>query len=340
MKGLLTLMDILSASGNENAIRNHLIKEIKPYSKNIEVDKFGNIIVHKKGKGTSIMLAAHMDEIGLMIQSISPKGVIYISMIGGIDPISCLNQHVKIKTKKGFIIGVVSTITISDSEEMEKVPTSEELIIDTGLTKKELEKLGISIGTFIEFEQKSTYLGNKDIICGKAADDRVGCYILLELIKKSKTYNTDIYFVFTVQEEIGLYGAKTSIYNIDPEWAIAIDVSSTNDLEENSHIVTRSIGKGPTLTIMDAEFIGNKCLNEHMLSIAKKKKIKIQPEVSQEGTTDALNISLSKGGIPTTVLGVAVRNLHSGISIVHRRDVEDAITVMSELLKNPPKLCL
>tara|TARA_Y100000310_G_scaffold345695_1_gene468434 strand:+ start:16012 stop:17034 length:1023 start_codon:yes stop_codon:yes gene_type:complete len=340
MKELLAMMDILSASGNESSIRNHLMKKIKPYCKDITIDKFGNLIVHKKGKGPSVMLAAHMDEIGLMVQSISDTGVIYITMVGGIDPLACLNQHVRIKANRGCIRGVVSTVAISDGEEAEELPIAEELIIDTGLTKKQLKTKGVDIGTYIEFEQKATYLGSKDIICGKAVDDRVGCYILTELIKKCKNFKTDIYFVFTVQEEVGLYGAKTSIYNINPEWAIAVDVGSANDLEEHSHNITRKLGGGPTLTIMDAELIANKCLNDAIKSIAKGKKLKIQPEVSVEGTTDALNIALSKGGIPTTVLGVPVRNLHTGISVVHRQDIKDCITIMGELLKSPPKICL
>jgi tetrahedral aminopeptidase len=340
MKTLMTMMDLMSASGHENTIRSFLYKEIKKYLKDVQIDKFGNLIAHKKGKGASVMLAAHMDEIGLMVQSISFRGVIYISMIGGIDPLACLNQHVKIKTKNGFIRGVVTTVELSDGEDREEVPLSEELIVDTGLTKQELNKLGIKVGSYLEFEQKTVTLGSKNFICGKAADDRVGCYILLELIKKCKELTGDVYFVFTVQEEVGLYGAKTSVYNINPDWAIAIDVGSANDLEEHNHNITRRLGSGPTLTIMDAELITNKCLNDEIIKIAKKKKVDVQLEVTQDGTTDALNISLAKGGIPTTVLGVAIRNLHSGISIVHKKDVKDAIIILAELLKNPPKICL
>jgi tetrahedral aminopeptidase len=340
MKALMHLMDILSSSGHENAVRSYLYKEVKKYVKDVKIDNFGNLIVHKKGKGSSVMLAAHMDEIGLMVQSISEKGVIFIAMVGGIDPLACLNQQVRIPTKKGMVRGVVSTIAMSDGEESEEAPLPEELIVDTGLSKKELKAKGITVGSFIEFEQKTITLGSKDYICGKAADDRVGCFVLLELIKKSKQFKGEIHFVFTVQEEIGLYGAKTSVYNIQPEWAVAIDVGSANDLEEHAHNITRTLGKGPTLTIMDAELITNKCLNDEIVRIAKKKRLEVQPEVSQDGTTDAANIYFAKGGIPTTVLGVAVRNLHSGISIIHKKDVQDTITILTELLKNPPKICL
>ena len=341
MKELMELMDILSVSGNENAIRSYLVKKIRPHCKNIKVDKFGNLIVHKKGKGPVVMLAAHMDEIGLMVKTISSLGIIHVSMIGGIDPLACLNQTVVIPTKgKKAIRGVVTTVAISHGEEHEELPIMEDLIVDTGLNKKELNKLGIKIGSFIQFEQKSHFLGSKDFIAGKAADDRVGCYMLLELIKKVKKTNSNIYFVFTVQEELGLYGARTSIYNINPEWALAIDVTGASDIGEDWHERTQLLGKGPTLTIKDADLISNPCLNDTIRDIAKKKKLPLQLEVTDSGTTDALDISLSKGGVPTTVMGVPVRNLHSGISIVHAKDVNNAITIIGELLKKPPQICL
>ena len=338
----MQLMDVLATSGNEAAVRSYILHQARKFCKDIKVDKFGNLIIHKKGKkGTTVMLVAHMDEIGLIIKSVSNLGIMRVAPIGGIDPIACINNKVLIPTKnKERIRGIVTTVAMSDGEEMEEIPLMSDLIIDTGLNKKELKKLGVEIGTFLEFEQQSCYLGSKKYIMGKAADDRVGCHILLELIKKCQKYDTDIYFVFTVQEEVGLYGAKTSVYNINPEWALAIDVTSANDIGEDWHEGTQCLGKGPTLTIMDAELIGNPCLNNNIRNLAKKKNVPLQLEVTEAGTTDALDISLSKGGIPTTVLGVPIRNLHSGISIVHTDDVNNAIKILSELLKSPPKICL
>ena len=337
MKELLELMNIVSASGHESAIRSHLMKKIKPFGTDMKVDKFGNLIVHKKGKGPSIMLVAHMDEVGLMVKSINVDGTIKVSPIGGIEPLACLNQKVLIPIKnKKQIMGIVSTIKLSTGESITEIPKRDDLFIDTGLGKEELKKLGIDVGTYIEFEKRAHYLGSQDYIMGKAADDRVGCYILIELIKKAKKIPSDIYFVFTVQEEVGLYGARTSVYNLNPQWALVIDVLDANDLAEDK---TRSLGKGPLLSIMDAQTLSNTCLNETMKKIAKRKNIPLQLGVSDFGTTDALYISLSKGGIPTTVLGVAVRNVHSGIGIVNRKDIESAIILILDLLKNPPKIC-
>ncbi len=341
MRELLEMMDILSASGHESAIRDYLMKKIKPHYKDVQADKFGNLIVHKKGKGPSVMLVAHMDEIGLMVKNVSDRGVIKISMIGGIEPLACVNQRVVIPTKTGKPIrGIITTIPLSDGEEIEELPKAEDLVVDTGLEKDELKKLGVDVGTFLEFEQKSQYLGSNNFVSGKALDDRIGCFILLELIKNCKKCTTDIYYVFTVQEEIGLYGAKTSIYKLEPEWALVLDVTDADDLYEHEHTVTKALGAGPVLTLKDADLISNACLNDNIRATARKRNISIQLEVSDVGTTDALNISLSKGGVPTTVFGVAVRNMHTGVGIVHRKDIESAIIVITDLVKSPPKICL
>ncbi len=334
----MALMNVLSTSGHENAIRSYLMKKIKPYCKDMTVDKFGNLIVHKKGKGKSMMLVAHMDEVGLMVNKINVDGTLKISSIGGIDTLACLNQKVLIPINgKKTIMGVISTSKLSSGETITELPKKEDLFVDTGLSKIELQELGIEVGTFVEFEKRAHYLGSKDYIMGKAADDRVGCFMLIELIKKAKKYPGEVYFVFTVQEEVGLYGAKTSVYNLDPEWALVIDVLDANDINGD---MTRTLGKGSVLSIMDSQTLSNSCLNDNIKAIAKKKKLSLQPGVSDFGTTDALYISLSKGGIPTTVLGVPVRNVHSGMGIVNSKDILSGIAIIDELLRHPPKICL
>lgn len=338
MKELLALMDVPSASGHENAIRSYLMKKIKPYCRDMTVDKFGNLIIHKKGKKPSVMLVAHMDEVGLMVRKINNDGTLAVSAVGGIEVLACLNQKVILHPKgKKPLMGVVSTAKLSAGEEITELPKKDDLFVDTGLNKQEILKRGIEVGTFVEFEKRAHYLGSEDYIMGKAADDRVGCYILLELIKKMRQFKGEIYFVFTVQEEVGLYGAKTSVYNINPEWSLVLDVLDANDLGAD---ITRSLGKGPILSIMDSQTLSNACLNDNIKAIAKKKKLSVQLGVTEFGMTDALYISLSKGGIPTSILGVPVRNVHTGIGIVHKRDIMHAIGLIEELLKHPPKICL
>ena len=335
------LTEAKGVSGNEQEIRKLILKEIKKYAKDVKIDKFGNIIAHKKGTGPKVMLAAHMDEIGLMVKSISDKGNIYCSEVGGHEPIGLIGQKIRIKAKKGFIRGIITIPALYDGEELdEELPVVEDLVVDTGLTKNQLKKLGIGIGSFIELEQKTEFLGSKDFICGKALDDRLGCYILLELAKKLQKTKSNIYYVFTVQEEIGLYGSKTSVYTIDPDWAIIVDVTNADDSSEHSHEITKQLGKGPCITIKDAEMISNICIDDWLKKIAKKKKIPIQLDVSDTGTTDALTISISKGGVPSAVVGVAIRNLHTTIGIANLQDIKNAINLLAELLKNPPKKCV
>ncbi|MEK6856475.1 MAG: M20/M25/M40 family metallo-hydrolase, partial [Nanoarchaeota archaeon] len=199
---------------------------------------------------------------------------------------------------------------------------------------EECIKKGIEVGCYIVPLHHLEYLGDKNVISGKALDDRIGCYVLIELARKLKKAKADVYFIFTVQEEIGLYGAKTSIYNLKPDWGIAIDVVSATDGAVGS---TRMLGNGPVITVKDAEMIADKNLNNAIINIAKKLKINLQKDVSSFGTTDATNIMLSKGGTPSTAIGVAVRNIHSTIGISDMRDIDGTIKILYEFLKNPPK---
>jgi len=340
MKMLRELMEITGTSGNEIKVRNFILNEIKKHVKDVKVDKFGNLVAHKKGKGLKVMLVAHMDEVGLMVKSIDERGSIYCSEIGGLEAIGLVGQRVEIKTKKGMITGVITIPAVSDSEEVEDVPVIEDLIVDTGLTKKELKKRGVSIGSFMNLKQETEILGNKDVILGKALDDRAGCYVLIELAKRLKKSDTDIYFVFTVQEEVGLYGSKTSLHGIEPDWAVVVDVTASDDAKEHAHEITKIVGNGPCITIKDADMISNVCISDWLKQIAKKKKIPVQLEVSDIGTTDALSISIAKGGIPTSVIGPAVRNLHTTASVASLKDIENIVKLLEELLKKHPKKCI
>jgi len=336
---LLKLINAFGVSGKESEVRNIIQKEVKKYVKKIYIDKMGNLIVHKKSSSKNkdkIMIAAHMDEIGLIVRNIEKEGKVRIAEVGGIDPIVLLNEKVIIKTKKADIKGVVTTDNISCSLDAGNKIYMRDMFIDTGLNKKELEKSGAHIGSFVALSPNAEIIGNNKIISGKALDDRIGCYILIEVIKKLKNSKNELFFVFTVQEEVGLYGAKTSSYTIDPDMAIAVDVTDCDDMLTHS---SKFLGHGPTLTIKDEEMISNPCIDENILDIAKKKKIPIQPDVSDAGTTDAINISISKGGVPSAVLGVPVRGLHTPSSLASLDDIDNAIKLLTEFLKNPPKIC-
>lgn len=339
MELMKKLSNALAPSGHEQNIRALIEHEIKPYVDEITTDKFGNLVAHKKGTGPKVMLAAHMDEVGLMIKFIKDNGHMQFLPVGGVEPITLVGQRVTIIDQgKELCHGIVSFKELDEADFIEDLPHMSDLFIDTGITKKDLEKLGVHPGAYAVPYQPFTTLGNKDVIAGKALDDRIGCYVLIELAKKLKNLkNSNLYYVFTVQEEVGLYGAQTAIYNIDPDYAIAIDVTNAIDVGDDKIC---SLGCGPTLTMMDSEMIANPCLNRWLLDLAKKNHVPIQRRVEDAGTTDATRMMLSKGGVPATTVGVAVKNLHSTASIASFKDVQNLIKLLSALLKNPPKSCI
>ncbi|MBD3259234.1 M28 family peptidase [Candidatus Woesearchaeota archaeon] len=338
MELLRKLSDTLGPSGAEQKVRDLIKKEIKKYVDEIRTDKFGNLIAHKKGKGARVMLTAHMDEIGLMCSDIEDDGKIRISAVGGIDPVTLVGQQVFLLLDDGKTInGVVSFLEIHEGLDVLELPIEDDLYVDTGLDKKALNKLGVKIGTYVVPRHTFITLGNKNTISGKAFDDRIGCYALVELAKRLKnTAKEDVYYVFTVQEEVGLYGSETAVYDIDPDWGIAVDNTVATDSGEPKKIC---LGGGPCITIKDAEMISNRCLNEHIMSIAKKNKICVQTEVVEAGTTDATKIMMSRGGVPSSVVGIPLRNIHSTISVANMKDVNNLILLLEKLMKNPPKIC-
>ena len=208
-----------------------------------------------------------------------------------------------------------------------------DILLKNKLSKKKFLKKSVEIGDYIYFEGKSKITGK--FIQGRALDDRSGCFVLVELAKKLKKVRNEIYFVFTTQEEIGLYGAKTSAFKIDPDWAIAVDVSDTKDISKTRE----SMGNVPIITIKDEEFIANKCINSWLKSNSKEQQIPVQYVVSDEGTTDARNISLSKGGVPTALVGVVVKDVHKPRGTANIDDIQNLIKLVYELMKNPPKTC-
>jgi len=337
-EGLLEkLINLNGVSGDEHNVRSFIVKEAKKSFRNVKVDNMGNVVVVKKGKRPAIMFLAHMDEIGLMVSSIHKKGKMYISPLGGIDPHILLGQRVDVETASGKSVRGIITMddVLNDLEIVSKVKMNN-LYVYTGLNKIELAKLGVKIGSYISFGGSCNYCtlgGTKNMVAGKALDDRIGCYILLQLMKNLKSKN-EITFVFTVQEEVGLYGAKASVFNLKPDYAVAVDVTGHDDTTGSM-----VLGKGPVLTIKDAVMIGNKCLNDKIQEVAKKLKIKLQLEVSDFGTTDASSIFAAKGGIPSSVLGVSVANLHTTMSIACRKDIDESIKVLNGFLKNPPVKC-
>lgn len=340
MKELLRkLSNAPGISGFEDEVRNLMIKELEDHVDEISVDPLGNLIAVKKGSpdGKKIMLAAHMDEIGLMVRFIDKEGFIKFSTIGGINDQMLLNQTVYIQTDKGEITGVIGSKPPHKMKDTEKkqIIKHDSMFIDIGAKDKEEAEKIVSVGDPIIIRQEFEELRN-GLVKGKALDNRVGCAVLIEVLKNVESDAT-IYGVGTVQEEVGLKGAKTSAFSINPDMALALDVTISGDhpgIKEEE--APSKAGKGPAIILTDASgrgLITHPKVKELLISTAKEEEIPYQVEVSDGGTTDATAIHLTRQGIPTGVISPASRYIHTPISVVNMEDVENAVKLILAVLK-------
>ncbi|KZX14582.1 putative aminopeptidase YsdC [Methanobrevibacter cuticularis] len=327
-------------SGFEEKIATIIKEELIDHVDEIQEDLMGNIIAIKKGdkKGSSVMLASHMDEIGLIVRYIDKKGFIRFSKIGGINDQMLLNQTVIIHGKNGDVTGVIGSKPphVMKAAERKKIIESDKMFLDIGASsKKEAEEM-VSIGDPISFKSDFEEFPN-DLIMGKALDNRIGCYVMIETLKRVDSKAT-VFGVGTVQEEVGLKGAKTSAFKLNPDMAFALDVTISGDHPgitlEDSPV---EIGKGPAIILIDASgrgIITPKKIKNILIDSAEKADIDYQLEVSDGGTTDATAIHLTREGIPTGVLSVPTRYIHTTVSIASMNDVEKTIDLLVEAINS------
>ena len=328
-------------SGSEEKIAEIIERELDDVADKIERDNMGNIIVTKKGKkkAPTVMLAAHMDEIGLMVNYIDDKGYIKFSKIGGINDQMLINQTVTIHSSIGEpVVGVIGSKPphITSAEERNKVVKAEDMFIDIGAKdNKEAEKL-VRIGDTATFNSLFEEYPN-NLIMGKALDNRVGCYVMMEVFKRVETRAT-VHAVGTVQEEVGLKGARTAAFKLDPDWAIALDVTLSGDhpgvkAEEAPTV----IGKGPAIILADAGgrgIITQKSVKDLLINTGDENEIPYQLEVGDAGTTDGSIIQLVREGIQTGVLSVPTRYIHTPASVCSMDDIESTIQLITEAINS------
>lgn len=292
-------------SGFEGDVLDVIKKQIKNYSDDINTDTLGNLVAKKNGNGKlKVMITAHTDEIGLVVKHIDEKGFIWFETVGGVRPQVLFSRPVIIKTENSYVNGIVNHIKPGRPESITEVPTIEDFFIDVGAkNKKEVEEMGIEVGNPVSINYKVLFLG-KNKIAGKALDNRACVFMLIQLLKLLKNDNDipDIYAVFTSQEEVGCRGAKTSAYNINPDIAIALDLSIANDLPGTpEHKIISEIDKGPVIKVMDLikrpliGIISSPRIVKELKNTAKEANIDYQLEVSAAGSTDAATIHLERG---------------------------------------------
>jgi len=324
-------------SGFEDEIREIVKSELEEHVDEIRIDKMGNIICIKNGSNLKLMVAAHMDEIGFMVKFIDEKGFLRITPIGGWFSQIAVGQRVIVHGKEK-VYGVIGCKPphLMKEDERKKAVEIKDMFVDVGAESREdVLKMGIEVGNPVTIDRDVQVLQNKKIT-GKAFDNRAGLAMMIEAIKKTKSDAT-IYAVGTVQEEVGLKGARTSAYSIEPDAAIATDVCVAADFPgaESSYMDVK-LGKGPAITIADASgrgLIASKKILDWLRNTAEKNKIPYQLEVAEGGTTDATAISLTKAGIPAGVVSIPARYIHSPVEVIDLQDLENGSVLIARALE-------
>lgn len=337
---LKKLTEINGVSGNENKVREFIIENVRNYVDEITIDSIGNLILYKKGNKVNhnrIMLTSHMDEIGFIVSKIDENGFLKFKTVGGVDDRILLSHRVAVGDNK--IPGVIGikAIHLVEKEERTKVVKDEDMYIDIGAKSKEDALKHVKIGDYISFDSDFVEFGeNENFIKAKALDDRIGCEIMLELIKQE--YECDIYFCFSVQEEVGLRGAMVLANRINPDVALIIETTTASDVADTKpYEYTACLGNGPAISIMDRASYSNKKLNEFIAKVAEKNNINYQFKKTISGGNDAGAISTSTDGCETAVISVPCRYIHSPASVAHKEDIENAKKLLSFTLNSVSK---
>ncbi|HHV19718.1 MAG TPA: M42 family metallopeptidase [Thermoanaerobacterales bacterium] len=329
---LKQLSEAFGVSGAEGEVRDVLRQDLYNVGKT-KTDALGNLYIQKTAKHNKpiLMLCAHMDEVGLMVKHIENNGLLRFDTVGGIDDRILVSKNVIIGSNK--IKGVIGAKAIHLQEPKErKTPLkSKNLYIDIGAKDKEDAEKKVIIGDYAVFDTEFTSEDN--IIMGKAFDDRIGCYIVAEILKK--TYDIPITAVFIVQEEIGLRGSAVAAYNVNPDFAIVVEgtfASDVPDTKEEAYCTT--LGKGPAITFMDMTYIAEKQLINWVIQIAENHSIPYQYKRTTFGGTDGGRIYTTRQGIPTIIFSVPCRYIHSPVAIANTEDIMHTISLIEIIIQD------
>ncbi|NLY45255.1 MAG: M42 family metallopeptidase [Tissierella sp.] len=329
---LKTLTESFGLSGNEKEVRDIIIAEIKDYCTTIKTDRIGNIIAFKEGKPNSkrIMVTAHMDEVGLMVKDIDSSGLIKFIPVGGIDKRILVSKTVLIGNDK--IPGVIGAkpIHLQKRNEWSNALNMSDLYIDIGAKSKEDAEKYVNIGDYVAFDSKYTEFGD-NLVKAKALDNRVGCAILIDLIKNIE--DISFYGVFTVMEEVGLVGAGPAAYEVDPDISIILEGTLCYDIPKlDSHMIPTYIGGGPAISLVDRTTVYNHKLRDRVVQVAKKNNIPHQFRKTAMGGNDSGRIHTSRDGSLTTTISVPCRNIHSPVSVMSLEDYNNTSKLVKALL--------
>ncbi|MGI6258538.1 MAG: M42 family metallopeptidase [Anaerolineaceae bacterium] len=324
IKVLEMLVETPGPSGSEHLIRQKIEDEIRDHVDEMYSDALGNLIARKgsKGKGGKrVMVSAHTDEIGLMVTHVDDNGFARFISIGGVSPLTCLGGRVLFMNGTRGVIGIER---LAAGEQ----PTLAHLFIDTGATSK--EDSTVTVGDVAGFERPFLNLGKR--LVAKSMDDRAAVAVAIQALKAIKKTVNEIYFVFSTQEEVGLRGAITAAYGVDPEVGIAIDVTRTGDTPKGVKMAV-ALGDGPAIKVRDASFIADPRVIEWMVNEAKAQGLPYQMEVLEAGGTDGAAIQRTRAGVPAGCLSIPCRYIHTPSEMVDRDDLERSVALLIGLLE-------
>ena len=335
IKLLKNICETPGAPGFENGVRNLVLKEIENCVDDINIDNMGNVIALKKGKDEtkSVMIAAHMDEIGFIVTHINDKGFLKFHPLGGFDPKTLTSQRVIVHGKKN-LVGVMGSkpIHVMTTEEKNRVPKIKDYYIDLGLEKSEVDKI-VKVGDPVTRERGLIEMG--DCINCKSLDNRISVFVLIEALKKIKTPDFNTYAVFTVQEEVGIRGAQVATQKIKPDFGFGLDTTIAYDVPGAAeHEKITSLGKGVAIKIMDASAICDTRMVQFMRKTANAHNIQWQNEILTAGGTDTASIQrMTPGGSIAGAFSIPTRHIHQVIEMVHKKDVQNCIDLLTYCLE-------
>lgn len=320
------LIEITGPSGHEVKIREFIRGEIQSLADEVRVDALGNLIARKGAAGAGgkrVMLSAHMDEIGLIVTHVDAAGFVRFTTIGGVRVVNLPGGRVRFMNGVAGVIGKQARSEPGES-------SFEEMFIDVGA--RDRQSCPVKVGDVAAFDRPFNDLGQR--LIAKAMDDRVGVAVLIETLRHLKSSPHELYFVFSVQEEVGLRGATTAAYGIDPEIGLAVDVTGTGDTPRDRPMEV-GLGKGPAIKLRDGGMLTDPRLVDCMVRVAEKGGLPYQLEILEHGTTDARAIQLTRAGVPVGCLSIPCRYIHSPSEMVDAGDVEKAVQLMLALLGDP-----
>lgn len=320
-----TLVGIFGPSGQEGEVARVISKLAGPYADEITTDTLGNLIVHKRGSGPKLMFAAHMDSIGLVITYFEEDGTLRFGKVGGVTAKEIRNAPVR------FENGVLGAVKVHGKVNEDKL-TLDDLYLDIGAGSREEAQAMVRLGDTAVYATTTGRAGNR--IISPYMDNRVSCAVLLRALEELKRTEYDLYMVFTVQEELGLRGAKTAAYGVDPDMAIAVDVTGAYDYPGAPKAGSAVLGGGAAIKVMDSSVICHPEMVKKLTDLAQEKGIKAQQDVLTRGGTDAGAIHQSRMGVITGGISIPCRYSHTPTSVVDMGDVEACVKLVCAFIEN------